>query len=197
MTQVDRRVRRTKKLLKEALVALTLERGYEDITIQDITDRADIGYRTFFRHYADKDELLKAVLASIQMELRELMALPPPEVFANTENDVAEFTDNAVLFRHVREHCDLYRVLLRSERTIVESVMDFSMIQLKKNFGDLPESAVPLDIIANHVIGATIAMVRWWLDDDMKQSPEQMGDYHTRLVLRPLRELILKSQAAS
>ena len=196
MAEVDRRIRRTQKLLKEALVALTLERGYEDLTIQDITDRADIGYRTFFRHYADKDALLKAVLASIQMELRELMALPPRDVFTNTEIDVADFTDNAILFKHVREHCDLYRVLLRSERTVVESVMDFSKAELKKNFGDLPESAIPLDIIANHVIGATIAMVRWWLDNEMKQTPEQMGDYHARLVLRPLREMILKSIAS-
>jgi AcrR family transcriptional regulator len=193
MAKVDRRVRRTQKLLKEALVALTLERGYEELTIQDITDRADIGYRTFFRHYVDKDALLKAVLSSIQMELRELMALPPQDVFTNTEIDVTDFTDNAILFKHVREHCDLYRVLLRSERTIVESVMDFSMAELKKNFGNLPKSAVPLDIIANHVIGATIAMVRWWLDNDMKQTPEQMGDYHARLVLRPLREMVLKS----
>jgi AcrR family transcriptional regulator len=196
MAGVDRRVRRTKKLLKEALVALTLERGYEDLTIQDITERADIGYRTFFRHYADKDALLKAVLASIQMELRELMTLPSPEVFADSGMDVADFTDNAILFRHVREHCDLYRVLLRSERTIVESVMEFSMSELEKNFGDMPAPGVPLDIIANHVIGATIAMVRWWLDNELQQSPEQMGDYHTRLVLRPLRELILGARGA-
>lgn len=195
MPEDDRRVRRTKKLLKEALVELTLERGYEDLTIQDITERADIGYRTFFRHYPDKDALLKDILASIQVELRELMASPPPEVFLNPEIDVTEYRDSAILFEHVRKHCDLYRVLLRSERTIVESVMDFSMSELKKNFGHVPSPAVPLDILANHVIGATIAMVRWWLDNDMKQSPDEMGDYYSGLVLRPLRRMVLKSMA--
>jgi AcrR family transcriptional regulator len=195
MPEVDRRVRRTQKLLKEALVALTLERGYEDFTIQDITDRADIGYRTFFRHYEDKDDLLKAVLASIQMELRELMAPPPAEMFTDPDFDATAFTDNAILFEHVRKHCDLYRVLLRSERTIVESVMEFSMSELKKNFGDLPPSKVPLDIIANHVIGATIVMVRWWLDNGMKQSPEEMGNHHARLILRPLREMVRQSRS--
>jgi hypothetical protein len=78
----------------------------------------------------------------------------------------------------------------------VESVMEFSMSELEKNFGDMPAPGVPLDIIANHVIGATIAMVRWWLDNELQQSPEQMGDYHTRLVLRPLRELILGARGA-
>jgi hypothetical protein len=74
--------------------------------------------------------------------------------------------------------------------------MDFSISALKKNFGDVPSPAVPLDILANHVIGATIAMVRWWLDNGMKQSPEEMGDYYTGLVLRPLRRIVLSSTAS-
>src|SRR5258706_3540102 len=61
MTMQDKRVRRTQKLLATALIELTLEKGYEAITIRDITDRADIGYATFFRHYHDKDDLLQDV----------------------------------------------------------------------------------------------------------------------------------------
>ena len=190
---MDRRVRRTKRLLKDALVELTLERGYDDLTIQDITDRADIGYRTFFRHYADKDELLHAVLESLLVEIRDLMAPPPPEIFTNPEIDIREFTDNTVLFNHVKRHCDLYRVFMRSERQIVESVMAFSVRELKKNIAPLSHAIVPLDIVANHVAGATIVMVRWWLDNGMKFSPEEMAEYHTRLILQPLREMVLNA----
>ena len=58
----DRRVERTENLLANALIALSLEKGYEAITIRDITERADIGYATFYRHYHDKDELLAEVV---------------------------------------------------------------------------------------------------------------------------------------
>ena len=83
MEHVDRRVRRTKKSLGNALIALTLEKEYEEITIQEITERADVGYRTYFRHYADKDELLKDVLSTTMMELRELMSPPTPEIMVD------------------------------------------------------------------------------------------------------------------
>ena len=50
----DRRVTRTRKLLTEALISLSLEKGYEAVTIRDITDRAGVGYATFFRHIRRK-----------------------------------------------------------------------------------------------------------------------------------------------
>ncbi len=193
MTQIDRRIRRSKKLLGEAFIALTLEKSYEAITIQDITERADIGYRTFFRHYADKDELLKDVLATTMLELRALMGPPPPEIFTNPDMDALELTHGVILFQHVQQHSDLYRVLLRSERSIVESVMEFAIQEMKTNFGPITQSDIPSDIIANHLVSSTFALVRWWLDNDMPQSPEQMGEYHARLIVKPTREVILKS----
>src|SRR5437764_15197206 len=69
----DRRVRRTQHLLAKALIALTLEKGYEDVTIRDITERADIGYATFFRHYHDKDELLQDVVDVVLAQLIDLL----------------------------------------------------------------------------------------------------------------------------
>ena len=57
-TTPDRRVRKTRQLLREALMELTLERGYDHVTIQDILDRADVGRSTFYAHYHDKDDLL-------------------------------------------------------------------------------------------------------------------------------------------
>jgi AcrR family transcriptional regulator len=192
MEQVDRRVRRTKKSLEDALIALTLEKEYDDITIQEITDRADIGYRTFFRHYSDKDELLKDVLSTTMMELRELMAPPTPEILADPNFKAADFKDGVVLFRHVQEHSDLYRVLLRSERTFVESVIAFAIQEMEANLGLLIKPEISIEIIANHMVWATFALVRWWLDSDMSNSPEVMGEYLFRLIVQPTRDMILQ-----
>lgn len=191
MEQVDRRVRRTKKSLEDALIALTLEKEYDEITMQEITDRADIGYRAFFRHYSDKDELLKDVLSTTMMDLRELVAPPTPEILTDPNFKAADFKESVVLFRHVQEHCDLYRVLLRSERTFVESVMAFAIQEMETNLGSLIEPDISIEILANHMAWATLALVRWWLDSDTPYSPEVMGEYSFRLIVQPTRDMIL------
>ena len=192
MNLTDRRVRRTQKSLGDALIALALEKDFDEITIQEITDRADVGYRTFFRHYADKDELLKDVLNSTMMELRELMSPPTPEILVDPDFKAADFKEGVVLFNHVKEHCDLYRVLLRSERTLVESVIEFATEGMEANLGSLITRDLSTEILANHMAWAMLALVRWWLDSGMPYSPEKMGEYSFRLVVKPVREMILQ-----
>jgi len=193
MEQIDRRVRRTKKSLGDALIALALEKAYDEITIQEITDRADIGYRTFFRHYSDKDELLKDVLSTAQMELRDLMAPPPPEFFISSDLQSVDLKDGAVLFQHVKKYSDLFRVLLLSDRSFVLPVKAIAIQEFKDNLGPLIESEIPFDIIANHMASAMITLLRWWLDSDMSYSPEEMGEYAFRLIIQPTRDLILQA----
>ncbi|GAB4579898.1 MAG: TetR/AcrR family transcriptional regulator [Anaerolineales bacterium] len=193
MTQEDRRIRRSKKLLSQALIELTLEKNYEEITIQDITDRADVGYRTFFRHYADKDELLKDTLATTMLELRELIGPPTPDMFIVPGFDVLEETYGVILFEHIQKHSDLYRVLLRSERSVIESLIAFAIEEFKANFAPLTQSDIPAEIVANHLVSATFALVRWWLDQGMPYPPEKMGEYHARLIIKPMREMIMKT----
>jgi len=74
MLTQDRRIRRTQQLLAQALIALTLEKGYEAVTIREITERADVGYATFFRHYHDKDALLQEVLDALVEEITGVLA---------------------------------------------------------------------------------------------------------------------------
>lgn len=49
--QLDRRVRRTRRALQDSLTSLILEKGYDAVTVEDITDRADLGRTTFYLHY--------------------------------------------------------------------------------------------------------------------------------------------------
>src|SRR5579883_1640095 len=106
MDMQDRRVKRTQKALAMALVALTLEKGYAAITIRDITDRAEVGYATFFRHYRDKDALLKDVLDVVLDELMSLLQAP----MSNTNHA----TTGTLIFRYAQEHSEVVLVLLSS-----------------------------------------------------------------------------------
>jgi AcrR family transcriptional regulator len=169
-----------------------LEKEIDDITIQEITERAEIGYRTFFRHFSGKDELLKDVLGSTMMELRELMTPSTPGILVDSNFHSCQFQGKCGSFQRIQEHCDVYSVLLRSERTFVESVMAFAAQGMEANLGSLIEPNISIEIMANHMAWATLALVRWWLDSDMPYSPEVMGEYSFRLVVQPIRDLILQ-----
>ena len=66
----DRRVRRTQAALRNALVALIIERGWDGFSVQELCERADVGRSTFYMHYADKEEVLGGGLADVGREIR-------------------------------------------------------------------------------------------------------------------------------
>ena len=172
----DRRVRRTQHLLARALIALTLEKGYEVVTIRDITERADIGYATFFRHYHDKDELLKDVLDVVLTELINLLypALP----------DADPATIGVLLFRYVAAHSEVVRVLLRSH-VLLQRIIEIATQNVANDHTPLPDSAVPLEIAAHHIVTSSISLVQWWLDHQMPYPPEHMGVIYHALIIHP------------
>ncbi|MDQ2888791.1 MAG: TetR/AcrR family transcriptional regulator [Chloroflexota bacterium] len=179
MDRQDRRVKRTQNLLAKALVALTLEKGYEAITIRDITQRADVGYATFFRHYHDKDALLEDVLDVV---IDELM-----HVFFMASSGENPLPDGPLLFRYVQQHSEVVRVLLSSwgvsslTRRIIETTTQDVLAQHM-----LPEDgAVPVEVAAYHIITASIALVQWWLEHNMPYPPERMGEIYSALIMRP------------
>ena len=58
LKSADRRVRRTRKALRDALLTLAARRSWDDISVQDICSAADVGRSTFYAHYDGKDALL-------------------------------------------------------------------------------------------------------------------------------------------
>ncbi len=70
-TNRDKRVQRTLNDLRQALLRLMVERGYEPLTVQDILDRAGVGRATFYQHFRGKDDLLRRSLEPLREHLLE------------------------------------------------------------------------------------------------------------------------------
>lgn len=179
MDMQDRRVRRTQKALARALVDLTLEKGYEAITIRDITDRAEVGYATFFRHYHDKDALLKDVLDVVLDELIGLLQTPM--------NGTDHAATGTLVFRYVQAHNEVVHVLLssRSSSTMVRKIIEAGTQSVFSQNALLAESSVPPEIAANHLVTSTISLIQWWLEHEMRYTPEQMGLIYQELIAQP------------
>jgi AcrR family transcriptional regulator len=179
----DLRVERTRRRLAEALVELTLDGGYDSVTIRDLTQRAEIGYATFFRHYSDKEALLRELLEDV---LSGLMALIEP-----ISGDADAAHTGTLVFRHVAQNAALYRVLLASHCTVdlVGRIYEVGSDGVARSFVPREDSPVPFDIAANHVIRSFFALIEWWLEHDEPYPPETMGRVYEALIMTPARTL--------
>lgn len=182
MNREDKRVRRTRQALAEALIALTIEKGYEAVTIQEITERAGVGYRTFFRHYSDKDALLGNVLQGTVSELRQMIGTP--ESGGGTSYQLMPPANGRIIFEHIAAHSDLYRVLLSSSSAL-EPVMAYAQKEALVSLEQLADPPMPPAILAQHMVATTFALVQWWLENGMPYAPEEMAVYLAQLVAVP------------
>lgn len=188
MKKLDRRVRRTRRHLRDALIQLILEQGYDSITIQELTDTADLSRATFYLHYKDKDELLAISLEEMFDELlgsvKELMLRGKPEIEDSN-------TPSLPVFQHVAEYADLYRSLLGDQG--VSSVINRTLTYIARiaeeqyriliGDGNEDDLLIPIEVASRHLAGALFAMVSWWLENDMPHTPEEMAQMFHRLTV--------------
>ncbi len=188
--QIDRRVRRTRRALQEALIQLILEQGYDSVTIEEITDRADLGRTTFYLHFKDKEELFMHAIDTICEDFIEkhenLLALIDHP--GNTLTTLQMNLDERILyhiFNHARNHADLYQVMLRGEGSAKASrrfstvIKDETIKRLKSVEG--LKTKVPLKVFAVFFSGTLIEMVTWWLENNQPYSIQEMVQYYQQM----------------
>ena len=178
--KTDRRIERTQQLLSQALMDLIIERGYDSISIQDIADRANVSRTTFYLHYKDKDELLFASMTQIYDQLvgsHEGSGMP----IEVTPEDFETLDCKAGDFQHVADYADFYRAMISKHGSVVFIVNVLSYLTeimqptLQARLNDGREPKIPLDFIAAFFAGAEVGVMKWWLENDMKYSPEDMA----------------------
>lgn len=181
----DRRVQRTQDRLRQAMAELIVQRSYESISIRDLAAAAGVGYATFFRHYPTKDALL---LDLLQRSIQDLARLLPPGVDA----DPAE--EGRLIFAHAAQHDQLYRILLRGEGTLalLEGVQAAAVAEVMGHFADQSEPAIPLEILAHHLVASSIALIGWWLQRGQPYPPERMGQIYAELIMQPFTALVVQ-----
>lgn len=191
MNEEDKRVIRTRANLAEALIDLSCEEGYDAVTVQSLTERAEINYRTFYRHYESKDELLQDVLQSTLADLRRKMPPPTPREMNNPEFEVIARQKAQILYQYVADNSNIFQLLLQSGPLALEPIQKYARNETEHFFEDLPMGEIPHQLIANHMIAATFAMLHWWLDSNMPYSPQEMGEFAAQLIMVPIRRLLV------
>ena len=184
--KLDRRIQKTRKLLQDAMVELVSDKGFESVTIREITDRANVGHSTFYTHFQDKEELLQSCFEKIG-ELFEQHNQIISNGRAHGGFDAAHFFLN--IFRFVEQNRQLFKALLGKKgigifnQPIYDYIFEYMykasklLAVHKQHFTFQPEMA------AHFYVSAFIGTLRWWVDEDIPCSAEDIEALFEKLAM--------------
>ena len=180
----DRRIRRTHERLGMALVTLIQEKPIDDVTVQDVLDRAAVGRSTFYLHFRDKDDLL---LSQLEMFLETMStALSQRNEKSDRVVPVAE------MFAHIGRQNKLYRALADSGRLndffdLAQGYFTRGIARRLKESGRLPKlSKRELEVRSSALAGSLLSLLRWWLDRGEKEPTKAMDELFHQMVWKGL-----------
>jgi AcrR family transcriptional regulator len=170
------------------LISLILEKGYELITVQYITDRADLKRGTLYLHYRDKQDLL---LSSSNDMFNEPLAQFTPISAQNLSMDIPE-RHLVIVFQRAAANADFYRVML-GERGVPafitrlrHLVFQVSLERLEELQKLMPAKPIPTKFVACFAGSAVIGVLEWWLENDMPMTAEELARYTLQLTVSGL-----------
>lgn len=176
----DARVQRTRALLGRALIELIVEKPINDVTVQDVIDRAGVGRSTFYLHFRDKGDLL---MSQLEMFL-EMMST----VLSARKERSQRVAPVAEMFAHIGNENKLYRVLSDSGHLmeffeLAEGYFTRGIEQRLTESGRLAKlPRRELTARASALAGSLLALLRWWLDRGEKETPQAMDEMFHRMV---------------
>jgi AcrR family transcriptional regulator len=183
-TRGDLRVQRTRKLIVEALIELTIQKGFAAVTVQDIVKHAGINRATFYRHYQDKFDLLDQYAEAVYQ-----LPYDPPDSGAlageqaDGEKTIAGF---ARMLEHIRGHARFFRVMLgkNGDPAFADKIRQYIQKRIRRS---MPEAVLSdknsADLFLSYVSSGSLGALSWWLENEMPYSPEELAEHLYRLIV--------------
>ena len=178
---MDRRQRKTRQAIFSAFIFLLSQKSYNQISVQDIIDKADIGRTTFYAHFETKDYLLKDLCEELFGHILDsAMKLPDGQYHYFCHDD----TDSVFLhlLRHLQKNDLNILGLLSSQnneiflRYFKENLKRLIINQYAQK-GMFENSNLPEDYLVNHISSSFTQAIEWWISNGMKDSPETITEY--------------------
>jgi AcrR family transcriptional regulator len=178
----DRRVRRTRQSLHHALLELAREKAYDEIAVQEILSRADVGRSTFYAHFRSKNDLL-------EHGIDEMMCANPPR----TAHSHAAIEQLLAFSLPLLEHIDRHRhtdgppMGRRSRHAIHARLQTRLLKQLADEMGRMCtefRNRVPAEFVAHHISSTFVLVLNWWVEREPAMTPRDV-DTRFRALLVP------------
>lgn len=177
--KTDRRVRYTKRVLKESFINLLEQKDISQITIKEICGHADINRATFYAHYSDQYDLMRKI---------------EDELLDNADSYLGEYARNAAnpdmvkivkkIFDYIKENAKICRLLL-SDRGDLNFQKKIMMLVYDKNVVPLADDGLfskeESEYTYSFIVTGCVGVIQKWLDSGMKQSAQFMSEFLVKL----------------
>ena len=178
----DRRVRRTKKLLTQALTQLLQEKQINEITVKELTDLADMNRGTFYLYYKDIFDMLEKIEDGLFEALEEI-------VFLHEHDDVSQQTKPILLdlFRFIEDNQEMCRVLLSPHGDMnflhrLNEVVREKCLQMWPNKEDKNDAT--FEYHYSFVVYGCVGVFRAWLNSECQEPAEKMAEMADAMIRR-------------
>ena len=188
---MDRRQKKTRDAIFSAFAELLSQKHYNQISVQEIIDAANVGRTTFYAHFETKDYLLKSLCEELFGHIIDTaMGLPHGHYHYSCGNK----TDSVFLHlvRHLQENDRNILELLSSENN--EIFMKYFKTNLRTLIvtqyaekGLLKSATLPEGYLVNHIASSFVETIDWWVSRGMKETPETITEYFLSVIEPVLR----------
>lgn len=185
----DRRIQKTKKLLHEALGELIREKPYDEIIVQEILDRANVGRSTFYTHFRDKDELLVSGIHDL------LESVHASEGLSSTGKQYERIIGFGLpVFEHIYQHRRAGAAMMvaggravvheRLQRIVAERIAS----EVRKHVEGRRRHArqIPPDLLVQYLASTFVLVLTWWTESRNPLSPKEVNALFRTLIMPTL-----------
>jgi len=180
----DRRVRKTQTAIKDALITLLEKKRFEEITIQEISDLADVNRSTFYTHFIDKYDLLDKMENEKIDEIRSFLESSKNDdelkISVSQLRETMDFVINSI-----GEHLDFYKLMfnLGKESNLHEKLYELLTGHLNHVVNDNDKIGdIPFPYFMSYVSGAGLSLIRHWVEDENRISKEELIQHFYEIV---------------
>ena len=170
----DRRVRKTKKALRQGLAELLLKKNIKDISVRELTDYVDIHRGTFYLHYRDIYDLYAQIEAETAQEVKDILERFTPQEVAGKPFPVI-----LALIEYIADNVSLCRMMLsqNGDMSFAEELSDIIYQKCIHDwmalFGE--STAEQREFYGAYMVSGCIGVLRRWMETGMAQTPEQVA----------------------
>lgn len=178
---MDRRQKKTREAIFNAFCDLLSVKHYNQITVGEIIDRADIGRATFYAHFETKDFLLKELCGELFCHIFDATGDG-----AENHRHIFECQAPSSVFLHLLQHLqkndrNILNLLICENNELFLTYFKENLKLLIKNqlstFSDKKPEDLPDSFWINHISVTFVETIRWWIENGMKEPPEILAKY--------------------
>ena len=174
LNNTDRRVKRTKKALKNALLSLLEKKPINEISVTELTTLADVNRATFYFYYTDLLDMLQQIQNEAYQSFQNILSESNTSI--TTIEGFTEYAEN--LLNYCKEHEALVKFIIKNDtNNQLYKKIQVLMLHNIPNSKDTFDVNNPARYSTNFVLNAMVGIMIDWMDEGMKIPPHELAEF--------------------